>query len=81
VEPCGIESVDGESSMTTLRAARTTREPIAGPMRRFGQRSVHNLYELCVACRPSHRASIAEADFAQARMDLVISTILIGNLS
>jgi hypothetical protein len=67
--------------VTTLRAARTAREPIAGELRRFGQRGVHNLYQLCIAGGPSHRASIAEADVDQARMDFVISTILIGNFS
>ena len=49
VEAFGVESVDGECPVAALGTSRPAREPICGELRRFGQRGVHNLHELCVA--------------------------------
>lgn len=49
VEAFGVESVDGEGAVAALGTSRPTGEPICGELRRVGQRSVHNLHELCVA--------------------------------
>jgi hypothetical protein len=50
-----IECVDGESSVTALRAAQAAGEKISGTASSIGERSIDDLDEFCFACGQGHK--------------------------
>jgi hypothetical protein len=45
LQPRRIQLIDGKHAHATLRASRTTRQPLAATPRSIGQSSVDNLYQ------------------------------------